>query len=99
MSVVTSALASPHLHVDAIRVGYRSNHALHEIVHGLSFSLSRGEIGCLLGQSGCGKTTVLRAIAGFESLLAGRIVLGGRELSNAQRTAAPETRQVGVVFQ
>lgn len=99
MSVATPALASPHLHVDAIRVGYRSNHVLHEVVHGLSFSLSRGEIGCLLGQSGCGKTTVLRAIAGFESLLAGHITLGGRELSNAQRTAAPETRQVGVVFQ
>src|SRR5690606_7367013 len=63
------------------------------------FALQRGEIGCLLGQSGCGKTTVLRAIAGFEGLSAGRIALGGRELSTAQATAAPETRQVGVVFQ
>ncbi len=88
-----------HLHVDAIRVGYRLHGKLHEVVHGLSFALQRGEIGCLLGQSGCGKTTVLRAIAGFESLSAGRIALGGRELSTAQATAAPETRQVGVVFQ
>ncbi len=72
---------------------------MHEIVHGLSFALGRGEIGCLLGPSGCGKTTVLRAIAGFESLIDGRIVLGGRELSRPGRTAPPETRQVGVVFQ
>ena len=35
------------------------------VVRGLSFSLERGAIGCLLGQIGCGKTTVLRLIAGF----------------------------------
>jgi iron(III) transport system ATP-binding protein len=72
---------------------------MHEIVHGLSFQLARGEIGSLLGSSGCGKTTVLRAIAGFESLLDGSITLGGRNLSSKGRTAPPESRQVGVVFQ
>jgi iron(III) transport system ATP-binding protein len=91
--------AQAHLSVDAIRVAYPMGSTLHEIVHGLSFSLQRGEIGCLLGPSGCGKTTVLRAIAGFESVTAGRITLGGRELSSGSYTAPPETRQVGVVFQ
>lgn len=90
---------SAHLAVDAIRVGYPLGRQMHEIVHGLSFTLARGDIGCLLGPSGCGKTTVLRAIAGFETLIEGRIVLGGRELSRDGFTAAPETRQVGVVFQ
>jgi iron(III) transport system ATP-binding protein len=88
-----------HLTVDAIRVGYLQGRHMHEIVHGLSFVLARGEIGCLLGPSGCGKTTVLRAIAGFESLIDGRIGLGGRDLSHVGHTAPPETRQVGVVFQ
>jgi iron(III) transport system ATP-binding protein len=88
-----------HLQVESIRVGYPVGRSVQEIVHGLSFALTRGEIGCLLGPSGCGKTTVLRAIAGFESLLDGRIALGGRELSSIRHTAAPETRQVGVVFQ
>ncbi|WP_460839942.1 ABC transporter ATP-binding protein [Noviherbaspirillum agri] len=88
-----------HLAVASIRVGYPHGRVIHEIVHGLSFSLARGEIGCLLGPSGCGKTTVLRAIAGFESIQGGRITLGGRELSRPGFTAAPETRQVGVVFQ
>ena len=91
--------AHAHLSVDAIRVAYPMGSSLHEIVHGLSFSLQRGEIGCLLGPSGCGKTTVLRAIAGFESVTAGRITLGGRELSDGKHTAPPETRQVGVMFQ
>lgn len=38
------------------------------VVDGLSFRLAHGEIGCLLGHSGCGKTTVLRAIAGLKPL-------------------------------
>lgn len=88
-----------HLHVDAIRAGYRHGREIKEIVHGLSFALARGEIGCLLGPSGCGKTTVLRAIAGFEPVLEGRISLGGRDLSSPGHTAAPEKRHVGVVFQ
>jgi len=90
---------SAYLQVEAIRVAYQLGSHMHEIVHDLSFALQRGEIGCLLGPSGCGKTTVLRAIAGFESLIAGRIALGGKELSNAQHTTVPEARHVGVVFQ
>jgi iron(III) transport system ATP-binding protein len=91
--------AHSHLKVETIRVGYPVGRKIQEIVRGLSFVLRRGEIGCLLGPSGCGKTTVLRAIAGFEPLLSGSISLGGRRLSTAEHTAAPETRQVGVVFQ
>lgn len=88
-----------HLTVDSIHVGYRTGNRQQQIIRGLSFNLTKGQIGCLLGASGCGKTTVLRAIAGFEPVTAGSIALGGRELSNARRTAQPETRQVGVVFQ
>ncbi|MDB5727617.1 MAG: fpbB [Noviherbaspirillum sp.] len=91
--------AANYLTVESIRVGYQQGRQMHEIVHGLSFALARGEIGCLLGPSGCGKTTVLRAIAGFESLLQGRITLGGRDLSHPGYAAPPETRHVGVVFQ
>lgn len=94
-----TAPCSPYLSVNSIRVGYALGRQFHEIVHGLSFSLERGEIGCLLGPSGCGKTTVLRTIAGFEALTHGSIVLGGRSLSEKGYTAAPETRNVGVVFQ
>jgi len=97
MSAIPASAA--HLSVDGIRVGYQLGRTMHEIVHGLSFQLQRGQIGCLLGQSGCGKTTVLRAIAGFESLISGSIILGGKKLSGPEHTAAPETRHVGVVFQ
>mgnify|MGYP001597870369 CR=1 FL=1 len=69
------------------------------VVRGLSFSLERGEIGCLLGASGCGKTTALRTIAGFERLLSGEIAIGSQLVSSADVMVAPEKRSVGMVFQ
>jgi hypothetical protein len=47
--VMTAIVPSPvYLTVESIRVGYPLGREIHEIVHGLSFSLLRGEIGCLL---------------------------------------------------
>ena len=70
-----------------------------EIVRGLSLRLARGAIGCLLGASGCGKTTVLRCIAGFEAVGGGEIVLDGRVVSRPGLLVPPEQRQIGMVFQ
>ncbi|WP_255987632.1 ABC transporter ATP-binding protein [Chitinolyticbacter albus] len=69
------------------------------IVEALSFHLAEGEIGCLLGASGCGKTTVLRAIAGFEPVAHGRIVLAGVTVAESVASVPPEARQIGMVFQ
>ena len=87
------------LHVEDIDVGYPTAQGLRRVVDGLSLSLQAGQIGCLLGASGCGKTTVLRALAGFEPLQAGRIVLDGVCLSTAQAQQPPERRGVGMMFQ
>lgn len=83
------------LEVDDIELGYDDT----PVVHGLSFALDAGEIGCLLGASGCGKTTALRAVAGFEPLWHGTIRIDGREVSAPGRLVAPERRSVGMVFQ
>ncbi|MDX1625556.1 MAG: ABC transporter ATP-binding protein [Wenzhouxiangellaceae bacterium] len=83
------------LAVEAIELGYDGP----SVVRNLSFSLERGEIGCLLGASGCGKTTALRAIAGFEPLRAGRILIDGRPVSEPDRIVPPERRGIGMVFQ
>lgn len=69
------------------------------IIENLSFNLEAGEIGCLLGASGCGKTTALRAIAGFEPVREGRISVGDREVSKPGYTVPPQERRVGMVFQ
>ena len=69
------------------------------VVRELSFKLERGEIGCLLGSSGCGKTTMLRLIAGFEHPADGRILLNGNSVADAKTHIPPENRRVGMVFQ
>jgi iron(III) transport system ATP-binding protein len=83
------------LHLDAVVLGYGGK----SVVSELSFALAPGEIGCLLGGSGCGKTTVLRAIAGFEPLQGGRIALNGHWVADANWQLAPERHQIGMVFQ
>ncbi len=83
------------LDLDSIAVAY----GITPVVQNLSLHLAEGEIGCLLGASGCGKTTVLRAIAGFESLRAGAIRLAGDVVAGQGRMLAPEARRIGVVFQ
>ncbi|PZQ16355.1 MAG: ABC transporter ATP-binding protein [Rhodanobacter denitrificans] len=66
---------------------------------GVSWQAAAGETVCLLGHSGCGKTTLLRLIAGLESPTAGRVLLDGEEVSGPQRHLAPERRGIGLVFQ
>jgi iron(III) transport system ATP-binding protein len=61
--------------------------------------LARGEIGCVVGSSGCGKTTLLRAIAGFIGVEHGTIEIDGLVVSGPHFTAPPEKRGVGLVFQ
>ncbi len=68
-------------------------------VRQVSFGLRAGDIGVLIGPSGCGKTTLLRAVAGLEKACNGEIRLGGQVVSKAGLTLAPESRQVGMVFQ
>lgn len=69
------------------------------VLDGLDLSLAEGEIGCLIGASGCGKTTVLRTIAGFEPIESGRIRVAGETLSEGGRSVPPERRKIAVVFQ
>jgi len=64
-------------------------------VDSVSLSVLPGEFLTLLGPSGCGKTTLLRMVAGFERPDAGRVVLGGREVTQL----SPHQRDVTTVFQ
>ncbi|MGH2679616.1 MAG: ABC transporter ATP-binding protein [Actinomycetota bacterium] len=64
-------------------------------VDGATLDVRTGEFFSLLGPSGSGKTTCLRMIAGFEQPTSGRILLGGRDVSDL----APFERDVNTVFQ
>jgi iron(III) transport system ATP-binding protein len=69
------------------------------VVEDLDLSVREGELLTLLGPSGCGKTTTLRLIAGLEEPDSGEIRLRGEPVAGGERFVAPETRDVGIVFQ
>ena len=95
----TGGAATASLAVDGLSVAFEADGRRVQVLDGLSFTLSGGEIGCLLGSSGCGKTTALRAVAGFVTPDAGAIRIAGREVSSSAAVLPPEKRGVGVVFQ
>jgi 2-aminoethylphosphonate transport system ATP-binding protein len=66
-----------------------------QVLRGLNLTVAAGETIALLGPSGCGKSTALNALAGFTRPTAGRVLLGGRDVTNLP----PARRGIGVVLQ
>jgi iron(III) transport system ATP-binding protein len=60
---------------------------------------NEGDIVCLLGPSGIGKTTILRTIAGLEKINSGKIILKDKILSSPERHVEPEDRNIAMAFQ
>jgi putrescine transport system ATP-binding protein len=67
----------------------------YKAVNNVSLDIAQGEIFALLGSSGCGKTTLLRMLAGFETPTSGRIVLDGHDLAGIP----PYDRPLNMMFQ
>ena len=72
----------------------RDGHPVHAVI-GLDLAVEPGEIVALLGSSGCGKTSTLRMVAGFETVTDGRITLAGRRID----TLPPDRRGVAMAFE
>jgi len=70
-------------------------------VDGVSFSVPRGKIVAIVGESGCGKTTLARAIIGLVPVTSGSIIFEGKDITKLPRTVVRRwyTRQVGLVQQ
>ncbi|MDA1007682.1 MAG: ABC transporter ATP-binding protein [Planctomycetota bacterium] len=77
--------------LDAVSKSYGSVRVVEEV----SVRIEPGELFFLLGGSGCGKTTILRMIAGFLSVSSGRILFGDEDVTHL----SPEKRRCGMVFQ
>ncbi|HTA35570.1 MAG TPA: ABC transporter ATP-binding protein [Solirubrobacteraceae bacterium] len=69
------------------------------VLRGASVTADAGSLVAVLGLSGCGKTTLLRAIAGFERPERGSVALGARTLDDELTHVAPEDRRIGYVPQ
>ncbi|MFB6564610.1 ABC transporter ATP-binding protein [Streptomyces sp. NPDC056400] len=76
---------------DGVSVAYGGN----TVLDSLDLTVEPGEVMALLGPSGSGKTTALRAVAGFVRPLAGRVLIGGRDVT----ALPPHKRGIGMVVQ
>ena len=83
------------LTIEGLRKLYGEFRALDDV----SLAVDNGEFVAILGASGCGKTTLLRQIAGFDRPDAGRILIGDSVVSTPLRQLPPEQRHIGIVFQ
>lgn len=89
------------LKVSGLGKRYTTGNAEVRALDGVSFAVDDGAFYTLLGPSGCGKTTTLRCVAGLEHHDSGRIVIGGRVMSEGGiGTFVPaQRRDIGMVFQ
>ena len=83
--------SAPAVEVERLRAGYGAT----IVVDGVDLSVAPGEFVAILGSSGCGKTTLLRTIAGFQKAAGGRVRSFGRDMTDLP----PERREVAMVFQ
>jgi putative ABC transport system ATP-binding protein len=72
-----------------------------EVVKGVSLSINTGEFVCLVGKSGCGKTTLLSLLSGLERPTAGKVMLDGKDITTASEDelALFRRKNVGFIFQ
>jgi len=90
--VQSNGVASgPYVRIDGVTKRFGD----FEAVSHVSLDIAQGEIFCLLGGSGCGKTTLLRILAGFETPSAGSIFIDGVDVT----AVPPYERPVNMMFQ
>ncbi len=81
----------PRIRVDRLEKRYGDT----PVIKGLDLDLADKEFTVFVGPSGCGKSTTLRMIAGLETISAGAIWIGDREVSGLE----PKDRDIAMVFQ
>jgi polar amino acid transport system ATP-binding protein len=70
-----------------------------EVIKGISFDVSKGEVVCIIGPSGSGKSTLIRCINGLSPIQRGSITVGGQEVNDRKLDKLALRKKVGIVFQ
>ena len=84
-----------------VKKDYKTGEVTLTALHDVSFSIGKGEICVIVGESGAGKTTLLNILGGMDSLSEGRVMVDGRDVSgfNKKQLTAYRRTDVGFVFQ
>jgi polar amino acid transport system ATP-binding protein len=92
---VTGTQPTPALRID----GLHKSFGRLEVLRGIDLVVAEHEVVCLIGASGSGKSTLLRCVNLLEPVQAGRIFLGGEEISARRADVNRVRRRIGIVFQ
>jgi oligopeptide/dipeptide ABC transporter ATP-binding protein len=87
------------LDVSGLHVEFPGRGTIARAVDGVDLSMRAGEIVALVGESGCGKTTLARTIVGLQRPAAGTVALNGAPLSYGRRSLRAHRREVQMIFQ
>lgn len=87
------------LEVRDVSVTFPSRSGTVRAVDGVSLDVRPGEVLALVGESGCGKTTLIRSILGLEPLAGGTVLFEGMEVTQRQRALRELRRRVQMIFQ
>lgn len=84
------------IHIEDLSIGYAARNKVKVVAEHISAHINAGELTCLLGPNGVGKSTLLRTLSAFQPKLAGKIFIAGKELS--EYTDRQMSRLISVVL-
>lgn len=87
------------MYVKIENLKYRYSKSAPAVIQNFSLAIKKGEIVSILGESGSGKSTILRLLAGLETPSSGSISIDGNVIVDGRSFVPPEKRKIGIVFQ
>ena len=84
------------IRLEGLCIGYRGKHGVKEVAKDINASLYAGELTCLIGPNGIGKSTLLRTLCAFQEKLGGKIFIQDKELSDYKDKEL--SKKIGVVL-
>lgn len=84
------------IQLENLSIGYETKGSVKTVAANINASICRGQLTCLLGANGVGKSTLLRTLSNFQPMLSGRIMIDGKDISTM--TDLEVARTIGVVL-